>query len=106
VGEAKRIRKLRWLGMQQEAEQLQMALRRVPHTECVIVVPAIPTDPTSRRDSRGDRCRDAAAGPSLMAHRVVSLLRNFNGYQAKQTWQPRPTTAYELRLVVSESSRI
>jgi hypothetical protein len=36
---AKRIRKLRWLGMQQEAEQLQMTLRRVPHTECVIVVP-------------------------------------------------------------------
>jgi hypothetical protein len=35
---AKRIRILRWLGMQQE-EQLQMTLRRVPHTECVIVVP-------------------------------------------------------------------
>jgi hypothetical protein len=36
---ARRIRKLRWLGMQQEAEQLQMTLRRGPHTECVIVVP-------------------------------------------------------------------
>jgi hypothetical protein len=36
---AKRIRKLRWLGMQREAEELQMSLRRVPHTECVIVVP-------------------------------------------------------------------
>ena len=35
----KRIRKLRWMGMQQEAEQLQMALRRVPHADCVIVVP-------------------------------------------------------------------
>jgi hypothetical protein len=34
---AKRIRKLRF-GMQQEAEQLQMTVRRVPHTECVIVV--------------------------------------------------------------------
>ena len=36
---ANRIRKLRWMGMQQEAEQLQMMLRRVPHTDCVIVVP-------------------------------------------------------------------
>jgi hypothetical protein len=36
---ARRIRKLRWLDIQQEAEQLQMTLRRVPHTECVIVVP-------------------------------------------------------------------
>jgi hypothetical protein len=36
---AERIRKLRWLGMQQEAEELQMTLRRVPHTDCVIVMP-------------------------------------------------------------------
>jgi len=34
-----RIRKLRWMGMQEEAEQLQMTLRCVPHTDCVIVVP-------------------------------------------------------------------
>jgi hypothetical protein len=34
-----RIRKLRWMGMQEEAEQLQMTLRRVPHSDCVIVVP-------------------------------------------------------------------
>jgi hypothetical protein len=36
---AERIRKLRWLGMQQEAEELHMMLRRVPHTDCVIVMP-------------------------------------------------------------------
>src|SRR5262249_56605886 len=36
---AERIRKLRWLGMQQEAEELQFTLRRGPHTECVILVP-------------------------------------------------------------------
>ena len=34
-----RIRKLRWMGMQQEAEELQMTLCRVPHSDCVIVVP-------------------------------------------------------------------
>ena len=36
---ANRIRKLRWMGMQQEAEELQMTLCRVPHTDCVIVAP-------------------------------------------------------------------
>jgi len=36
---ARRIGKLRWLGMQQEAEELQMMLRRVPHTDCVVLVP-------------------------------------------------------------------
>jgi hypothetical protein len=35
----KRIRKLRWMGMQEEAEQLQMTLRHVPRADCVIVVP-------------------------------------------------------------------
>lgn len=34
-----RVLKLRWLGMQQEAEELHMTLRRVPHTNCVIVMP-------------------------------------------------------------------
>lgn len=34
-----RIRKLRWMGMQEDTDQLQMTLRRVPHTDCVIVVP-------------------------------------------------------------------
>lgn len=34
-----RIRKLRWMRMQEEAEQLQMTLRCVPGTDCVIVVP-------------------------------------------------------------------
>ena len=34
-----RIGKLRWLGMQQEAEKLHMTLRRVPHTDCVVVMP-------------------------------------------------------------------
>jgi len=34
-----RIRKLRWMGMQQEAEELQLTLCRVPHSDCVIVVP-------------------------------------------------------------------
>jgi len=36
---AERIRKLRWLGMQREADELQMTLRRVPHTDCVVVMP-------------------------------------------------------------------
>jgi hypothetical protein len=35
----RRIRKLRWMGMQQEAEELQMMLCRVPHDDCVVVVP-------------------------------------------------------------------
>ena len=34
-----RIGKLRWMRMQEEAEQLQMTLRCVPGTDCVIVVP-------------------------------------------------------------------
>jgi hypothetical protein len=34
-----RIGKLRWLGMQQEAEALHMTLRRVPGTDCVVVIP-------------------------------------------------------------------
>jgi hypothetical protein len=37
---AERIRKLRWLGMQDEAERLQLRLVRVPHTDCVMVLPA------------------------------------------------------------------
>jgi hypothetical protein len=36
---AERIRKLRWLGMQEEAERLQLRLVQVPHTECVMVLP-------------------------------------------------------------------
>jgi len=36
---AERIGKLRWLGMQREADELQMTLRRVPHTDCVVVMP-------------------------------------------------------------------
>jgi hypothetical protein len=36
---AERIRKLRWLGMQDEAERLQLRLVRVPHTDCVMVLP-------------------------------------------------------------------
>jgi hypothetical protein len=35
----KRIGKLRWLGMQKEAEELHMMLRCVPHTDCVVVIP-------------------------------------------------------------------
>jgi len=35
----KRIRKLRWMGMQEEAEQLQMTLSHVPRADCVIGVP-------------------------------------------------------------------
>ena len=34
----KRIRKLRWLGMEQEAAKLQLALARVPPTERAIVL--------------------------------------------------------------------
>jgi hypothetical protein len=37
---AERIRKLRWLGMQEEAERLALRLVRVPHTDCVMVLPA------------------------------------------------------------------
>jgi hypothetical protein len=36
---AGRIGKLRWLGMQQEAEALHMTLQRVPGTDCVVVIP-------------------------------------------------------------------
>jgi hypothetical protein len=36
---AKRIAKLRWLGMLEEAERLHIMLRRVPDTDCVIVIP-------------------------------------------------------------------
>jgi hypothetical protein len=36
---ADHIRKLWWLGMQKEAEELQMTLLRVPHTDCVVVMP-------------------------------------------------------------------
>ena len=36
---AQRIGKLRWLGMQREAEELHMTLRSVAHTDCVVVVP-------------------------------------------------------------------
>ena len=34
----KRIRKLRWLGMEQEAAKLQLALARVPPAERAIVL--------------------------------------------------------------------
>jgi hypothetical protein len=34
-----RIGKLRWLGMQQEAEELHMTLRHIPDTDCVVVMP-------------------------------------------------------------------
>jgi hypothetical protein len=36
---AQRIGKLRWLGMQREAEELNMTLRGIPHTDCVVVIP-------------------------------------------------------------------
>lgn len=35
----KRIRKLRWMGMEEEAERLQVALRRIEHTDCVLAAP-------------------------------------------------------------------
>jgi hypothetical protein len=34
-----RIRKLRWMGMEDEAQRLQIALRRSKHTDCVLAAP-------------------------------------------------------------------
>jgi hypothetical protein len=34
-----RIRKLRWMGMEDEAQRLQIALRRIKHTDCVLAAP-------------------------------------------------------------------
>jgi hypothetical protein len=36
---AKRIRKLRWMGMEDEAKRLQAALDRLEHAECVLATP-------------------------------------------------------------------
>src|SRR5262245_10996128 len=38
-GDSAERRRLRWQGMQREADELHLTLRRVPHTDCVIVVP-------------------------------------------------------------------
>ena len=35
----KRIRKLRWIGMEEDAERLQIALSRLPSEECVFAEP-------------------------------------------------------------------
>jgi hypothetical protein len=35
----KRIRKLRWMGMEEEAQRLQAALRRIEDTDCVLAAP-------------------------------------------------------------------
>jgi hypothetical protein len=35
----KRIRKLRWMGMEDEAKRLQSALDRIEHEECVLAAP-------------------------------------------------------------------
>jgi hypothetical protein len=35
----KRIRKLRWMGMEDEAKRLQAALGRIEHEECVLAAP-------------------------------------------------------------------
>lgn len=35
----KRIRKLRWMGMEEEAQRLQIALRRIEDTDCVLAAP-------------------------------------------------------------------
>ena len=35
----KRIRKLRWMGMEEEAQRLQVALRRIEDTDCVLAAP-------------------------------------------------------------------
>jgi len=35
----KRIRKLRWMGMEDEAKRLQAALDRIDHAECVLAAP-------------------------------------------------------------------
>jgi DnaJ-domain-containing protein 1 len=35
----KRIRKLRWMGMEDEAKRLQAALDRLEHAECVLAAP-------------------------------------------------------------------
>ena len=34
-----RIRKLRWMGMEEEAQRLQAALRRIEDTDCVLAAP-------------------------------------------------------------------
>jgi hypothetical protein len=36
----KRIRKLRWMGMEEEAKQLQRELSRIPPGESVLLLPA------------------------------------------------------------------
>jgi hypothetical protein len=35
----KRIRKLRWMGTEDEAQRLQIAFRRIKHTDCVLAAP-------------------------------------------------------------------
>ena len=35
----KRIRKLRWMGMEEEAQRLQATLRRIEDTDCVLAAP-------------------------------------------------------------------
>jgi hypothetical protein len=35
----KRIRKLRWMGMEEEAQRLQVALRHIEDTDCVLAAP-------------------------------------------------------------------
>jgi hypothetical protein len=35
----KRIRKLRWMGMEEEAQQLQIALCRLQHADTVLAAP-------------------------------------------------------------------
>ena len=35
----KRIRKLHWMGMDDEAKRLQAALDRIDHAECVLAAP-------------------------------------------------------------------
>ena len=35
----KRIRKLRWMGMDDEAKRLEAALDRIDHAECVLAAP-------------------------------------------------------------------